>query len=373
MSARELAFGSPWRRPGGCHWATWSGLALVVLFLLFPFPVHSQVFVVGSENSVGRLPAFHPTNVELPQERLTEQTRQQLIRLFTAEQGFAARPFPRGSKGVTLQANDKLSPDQEKYAKMLYGKGLAVGAGERIAITRLKIAGKRIVFDLNGGPDHKHKWLRHVQIGMSRTATMPIVKDDAVPSAGARITLEFRDYVPEMTGQQLRDLLAPLIDFSLKSPVQAYTDTLPPELRDAILAHHVLVGMDRRMVLASLGRPERKIRETQPDGLLYEEWLYGKPPDPMQFVRLRGDRVVRMEIAAVGKDPVVRDQDETGGYFSVNPGREVSYGDASPTQAGRPSQMPTLRNPGEAAPPGAEPPVNFPKEKPGTGNSSRKE
>ncbi|MHB1022991.1 MAG: hypothetical protein ACYC46_13840 [Acidobacteriaceae bacterium] len=323
----------------------------------------SQVFVVGAESATGKLPAFHPTEVPLQAERLTPQTRQQLIRLLTAEQGFASRPIPRGSKGVTLQANGALSPDHSDYAKTLYEKGVSSAAGDRVAITNIKIKGNKIIFDLNGGPDPKHKWLRHLQVGMDPNYTMPVVQDDPYQQpTGSRITLAFKDYVPEMTGKQVQELLAPLIDFSLKSPIQAYTDTLPPKLRDAILAHHVLVGMNHRMVIAAMGQPEQKIREHHGD-MSYEEWLYGQPPDPVQFVRFIGDRVVRMEVAAVGKDPVIRDHDETDGYFAAVQTREVAYGDASPNQAGQQTLNPTLRNPGDPRTPGSELPVNFPKEK----------
>lgn len=371
MMARKPFAGSTWFRPGGCRRATWSGLfrsacfsfALAApVFLLNDF-ASSQVFVVGAESAAGKLPPFHQTDVKLQSERLTPQTRQQLIRLLTAEQGFASRPIPRGSKGVMLRANGPLSPDHSNYAKTLYEKGISAAAGDRVAITNLKIKGDRIVFDLNGGPDPKHKWLRHLQVGMNPNYTMPVVQDDPYQQpTGARITLLFKDHVPEMTGKQVQELLAPLIDFSVKSPVQAYTDTLPPKLRDAILAHQVLVGMNHRMVVAALGQPEQKIREMQED-MPYEEWLYGKPPEPVQFVRFMGDRVVRMEIAAVGKDPVIRDQDETDGYFASTQTHEVAYGDASPNQTGQQTLDPTLRNPGEPRPPGSQLPVNFPKEK----------
>jgi hypothetical protein len=73
-----------------------------------------------------------------------------------------------------------------------------------------------------------------------------------------------------------------LIDFGVKSGEQAYAETLPPKLRDAIAAHEVLVGMNHRMVLASLGAPERKVREraATPTAEPMEEWIYGHVPRP---------------------------------------------------------------------------------------------
>ena len=42
-----------------------------------------------------------------------------------AEQGFAKRPFPRGHKGLTLEANGKLEPAGESYLNMVINEGLS--------------------------------------------------------------------------------------------------------------------------------------------------------------------------------------------------------------------------------------------------------
>ena len=61
-----------------------------------------------------------------------------------------------------------------------------------------------------------------------------------------------------MTDKEVKALLSPLISFDLKTPIQAYTDTLPPKLKDAILNHHVMVGMTTDMVMFALGQPDRR-------------------------------------------------------------------------------------------------------------------
>ena len=76
---------------------------------------------------------------------------------------------------------------------------------------------------------------------------------------GARLTLAFRGHVPELTGAEVKALLAPLISFDVKTPIQAFTDTLPAKLKEAILNHQVLVGMSTDMVLFAKGQPESKI------------------------------------------------------------------------------------------------------------------
>src|SRR6478735_8614810 len=117
-----------------------------------------------------------------------------------------------------------------------------------------------MVFDLNVGPHVKHCFLRHIQIGAGEN-TGPIVQTNDQDATGARLTLEFKGGVPELTGSQVKALLAPLISFDVKTPIQAFTDTLPPQLKDAILNHHVLVGMSTDMVLFAKGQPQSKSRE----------------------------------------------------------------------------------------------------------------
>ena len=205
----------------------------------------------------------------------------------------------------------------------------------------------------------------------------PVVQDDGRIPTGARLTLTFDGHVPELTAAQVKALLAPLISFDLKTPIQAFTDTLPAKLKDAILNHHVLVGMTTEMVLYAKGQPEKKTREM--DGQMpFEEWIYGQPPKDIEFVRINGNRVIRLEIAKMGERPVVFTRDEVEGMMSTDDSpleaastntRTVSVGDVErnpDTQA--PAAPPTLRNPGEKLPDdnktGVMKPVRFPTQKP---------
>jgi len=166
---------------------------------------------------------------------------------------------------------------------------------------------------------------------------------------GSRLTLVFDKFVPDITPDQLRALIQPVMDFNVKTPLEAYVDTLPAKLKDAILNHHVLVGMDRKMVIYALGQPRDKVRE-QDNGVAFEEWVYGEAPQTTQFVRFNGDRVIRVEVAAVGQDLVVRNQDETGDYRGSGDAHEVKMGDAAPSPTGEGGghrQAPSLRLPGE--------------------------
>lgn len=367
-------------------------LFFIILLMIFGFArvAHTQVIVVDKNGNFSngenapvdrRYAQVKPTSVELPRTALDTRSRYELLRALTAEQGFAMRPFPRGHKGLELEANGKLKPAGESYVAMASSQGIAANPGERLVITELKIEGSKIIFDLNGGPDAKHRFLRHISIGMGPDtgAEAPVVQGDEQAPTGARLTLLFKGTVPQLTPEQVKALLAPLISFEVKTPIQAFTDTLPPILKNAILGHHVLVGMSTEMVLYALGEPDKKSRETV-DQTPFEEWIYGHPPDDVQFVRINGNRVIRVEIAKVGYPPKIYTEDVVSGMMRTDgqPLTEekkehtVEMGDVRRdpnTQS--PAPAPTLAKPGEQidVPEGQQQskPVRFPKQSdPGT-------
>ena len=318
----------------------------------------SKVFIVEMEHHQN-LPPFKPTTVSLETTRLSPRGHRELITAFTAEQGFARRPMPLDPHGLLLHANGDLKPEGTDYEKMLQ-KGISANAGDRMVISDIRIESSKIVFEFNGGPDRKHKYLRHVSVGAGG-ADVPLARDDGQEPVGSRLTVVFDKYVPEMTADQLRALIQPVMDFSVKTPLEAYVDTLPPKLKEAILAHHVLVGMDRKMVVYALGSPQQKVREDN-NGQPFEEWIYGEAPQPTQFVRFQGIRVVQVEVGAVGADLVVRNQDETGGYLGATSTHEVKLGDVKTRTDGDSARRtaPSLRLPGEELP-GTVQPVQMPK------------
>jgi len=354
-------------------WHRIPGPALLfpLTFALSAFPVAAQVFTVAPEGIDGKYLDFQPTNIAISTVPLTNHNREDLLRFLTSEQGFAMRPLPIAT--ITLHANGPMSPSGSDYVSTIRDKGLAVKAGERVVLTDIKIEKDRILLDFNGGPEHKHKWLRHIEIGMDPNMTTPVVNDNGQAPTGSRITLIFPHVVPDMTGMQVEALIKPIVDFNLKTPVQAYADTLPPWLKKSILDHHALVGMNTDMVIAALGQPRTKVREREGQ-MPFEEWIYGEPPDPVQFVRINGNRVIRIETAKVGESPEIRAENEMGDYWDTKPAqntRIVKLGDNAPATPGAetaPRKPPTLKNPGETLPADKDAntpqmaPVQFPKD-----------
>ena len=49
------------------------------------------------------------------------------------------------------------------------------------------------------------------------------------------------------------------------------------------------------MVLAAMGRPEKKVRQRDQEGNETEDWIYGKPPARTTFVTFIGEKVIRVK------------------------------------------------------------------------------
>jgi len=154
------------------------------------------------------------------------------------------------------------------------------------------------------------------------------------------VTLEFDKYVPEVNGDQVRSMLAPVFDFKALTQAEAYQKTLPPKLQEAIKDHKILVGMDKEMVMYAKGRPPRKVRDKDDQGQEYEEWIYGNPPEEVDFVRFKGNEVARLEIMTVDGQKIVRTEREVD-----LPTKEAELAQQKP--APKPQNAPTLMRPGE--------------------------
>jgi hypothetical protein len=309
-----------------------------------PVVVHGQVFVVGEKSATdGISTAFRPTRFAIPGGRLSERGRRELIRDLNAEQGFAHMTLPLA--GLTITANGPLKETPEEYKRLIYNKGQSCAPGDRVQVTALTFKGDRMIIDLNGGPFAKHRFLSHIQLDGMQMAPTPTES-----ATGSRITLVFPDGIPEISAPEVKALLTPLVDFGAKTSAAAYADSLPEPVKKVIAHHDVVVGMDRKMVLAALGPPDSRVREQTPDDpsqAKYEEWIYGQVPKTVKFVRFTGDRVTLIKIAELGKPIEIRDKEELAAYLPPMPTREVAMGDVTGEEADAKKTPPTLRRPGD--------------------------
>jgi hypothetical protein len=274
-------------------------------------------------------------------EKMTGQTRLLVMRSLQSERVFARIMLPQGDKGIKIK-NGVVSPSEQKIAQEIAEYGPAARPGDRCVITDVQIKDNLIIIELNGGSKKHQKWYQHIQV-VSNAGATPIPggpSPQSLDAHGTTVTLEFDKYIPELNGDQVRSLLAPVIDFKALTPAEAYEKTLPPKVKQAIQDHQILVGMDKEMVTFAKGRPQQRIRDKDEQGRDYEEWIYGKPPEEVDFVRFKGNEVARLEIMTVDGKKLVRTEKEVD-----LPSRETELAEQKPVP--KPQNAPSLRRPGE--------------------------
>lgn len=278
---------------------------------------------------------------------MSKETREQILHVFNAELVYIRTNFPMGKVGLKLK-DGKLTPSGKELQQLMALWGPAAKPGDRARISDVVIKDDHIHFEINGGPVKRQKWYQHIQIQGATTVT-PGGTENNANARGSFVDLYFDKYVPELTGPELKQLLRPVFDFDSTTPLNAYLETVSPKVKDAILHHQVLVGMNHEMVIYSKGRPPRKVREHEGE-IEYEEWIYGEPPQDVDFVRFVGEEVVRVETMKVDGQKVVRVE------------KEVDLGEPTVAnkQEERPVNAPTLRRPGEEMPDPNTNPANGP-------------
>jgi hypothetical protein len=226
---------------------------------------------------------------------LTPENRIAIVRSLSYEWATTRKPLPAGKLGVEVTAKGEVN--EGKLRQQLTNHGAAIQTGSLVQITGVEFRGDQILFEINGGGrGKKRKWYERVQISVAGSGgTVPVSgPTGAEPRPdGSNIVLRFSGYVPDLTPDQVRARLTVLLDFSRRTAAVPWIDTLPEEFQQAIREKRAVVGMDREMVLAALGRPDRKVRETR-NGVEEEDWLYGQPP-LVTFVTFVGNQVVRVQ------------------------------------------------------------------------------
>jgi hypothetical protein len=226
-----------------------------------------------------------------PASRLT------LIRFVDGEFARVVQPIPAGKKGFHLKAGSPL--DERALRMALASSGSAINPGDQARITNLEFHDRQIVVDINGGGRGKTRLRDHIHLevgGMPVSGSTAAAEPAVNTNAGASLYLDFGKPLPDMSPDELKQYLSALLDFSKQhSAAVQWVDTLPPEIRQAIQDKKAVVGMDHEMVLAAIGRPDRKVREKGPNGNEIEDWIYGKPPAITIFVSFEGDKVTQVQ------------------------------------------------------------------------------
>jgi len=240
-------------------------------------------------------PAKTPASANKTQSgNLQPLSRLSLVRYVDGEIVQVVRPIPAGKKGFHLKVGVPLNDNALRMA--VNSAGSAINPGDRAQITDLEFKDKQIIVDVNGGGKGHTRLRDRIHLDLGGVPTMTTTQETPVnTNAGATIYLDFDRPLPEMTAEDLEKLLSGVLDFSKRhSAAVQWVDTLPPDIQKAIQDKQPIVGMDHDMVLAALGRPDRKIREKGPDGNEIEDWIYGQPPEKTIFVSFEGDKVTKV-------------------------------------------------------------------------------
>lgn len=205
--------------------------------------------------------------------------------------------IPRSKKALRFNSDGTWNKAEWKEIGGEFGP---VGReGDLVQITKISLDDDRIVFEINGGLKSKTKWYERVEVGMGGSGRTTPVSGEKGRSAGTTLALVFPKRMPVLTSAEVKKLLAPVLDFQKQTATEQYIDTLPPEIKEAILAKKAVLGMNREQVVMALGLPRDKLRETK-EGVETEDWIYGLPPGKIEFVTFGNGKVIKIKDSYAG-------------------------------------------------------------------------
>src|SRR3989344_3266477 len=323
-----------------------------------------------------------------PQEkekRLEQSSRIELQRVVSGEFAKTKMSLPCNKKGFKIKVGEPITDEQLRKG-IDEAKGCITGeAGASVQITRLEFKGKEIEVDLNDGSvirkTLRQKIAEKVIFSGGPVGGPDIRTDTKVERPGDRkpqpeeerarpatIILDFGRDLPDMTPEELKQLLSVFLEFSERSAGVNWVETLPPEFQEAIAEQYAVPGMSKEIVLAalaSLGLPEKQRGESwefSDDRVWLETWQYGTPPvilsiifkdiddsKPMQGV------VLCIKRLRPGESTACRESSKINSGFLPKP-----HIDPKPVEPAKPPEPPEPREPSEpAAGPSREPPPSL--------------
>jgi hypothetical protein len=256
----------------------------------------------GSGNAESQGPAQAKNPPAARNTTLQDSSKLELIRYVSGEFAKAIKPLPAGKEGFHLSVGKALEP--ELLDRAVASHGPAINTGDSVQITKLEFHDRQIVVDVNGGGRGKKHWRDHIQIGiggggyppMQSSTTQDQGPPGVQPGMGSTLFLDFNKSVPDLTPDELKQILSPILNFAKeRSAAVQWFDTLPPEMKKAIQERKPVVGMDREELVAAIGKPDHKVRERDSEGNDIEDWIYGQPPSKTVFVRFQGERVTSIK------------------------------------------------------------------------------
>jgi hypothetical protein len=223
--------------------------------------------------------------------QISRDAKFEILRTVMADQAASRIGLPFGTGGVEL--SDAGEVNKPKLDADLKKNGQSVEVGKVVTVTEIAFDDDKIEIELDGGGKNKKSFLDRLEVGVG-TQTRPVSNDDPKKAKGSKVVLKFADKVPtDLTPDQLKQLLNPVLDFEKRNFLKTGLEALPPEFQEAVKEKEARIGMDRSTVIMALGRPDRKIRE-KVEGVETEDWIYFQRGLRAQFVTFENDVVVRI-------------------------------------------------------------------------------
>jgi hypothetical protein len=243
----------------------------------------------------------------LAQKQLTLDDRVEILRGMTAEYATVKILLPRSKK--TLEFDSSGTYDKKAWSDIAKEYGPAARNGDTIQITKVELGADHILLQINGGFKGGRRWYDGVQIGggaSSNPTPVAIGNNDTNAPGGTSIAILFHKPLEPIKASEIKKMLAPILDFDKHSATELFSETLAPEMKQAIKDKRVVAGMTHEQVVLAMGRPEHHSRETK-DGIELEDWVYGIPPGKITFVTFTGDKVIKVKEEYAGLGTVSHD------------------------------------------------------------------
>jgi hypothetical protein len=238
---------------------------------------------------------FSPA-ISIAADKLTMEDRIEITRGMTAEYAKLKALLPRSKKALEFNADGTYNKKQ--WSDIAKESGPAARVGDLVQITKVDISDDRLTFDINGGFKGGKKWYQGVQIGMNGN-TAPVSRNESNAPGGTSIVLLFHKPIEPIKATEIKKILSAVLDFDKRSATELYSESLPPEVQQAIKEKRAREGMNHEQVVMAMGRPAQKSRETK-DGIDLEDWVYGMAPGKITFVTFKGDTVIKVKESYAG-------------------------------------------------------------------------
>lgn len=245
-------------------------------------------------NTFSVLLVFSVSSLEIGESQpISPGSRVDIIRTLASEFAALKVPLPINKTGLTLNSAGEFDWKRNEEESIRAGQFIATGSV--VQITNITFADDQITFEINrGGKKKKKRWLEQIQVGVG-AGTRPLANPTSqAPPQGSYVSIKYENRVPDLRPDQVKELLSSVLDFSNKSAIKSFIETVPEEFRDAVKSKQAVVGMDRDLILAIMGHPLRKVREKK-GNVETEDWIYGERPYKIIFVTFLNGKVISVK------------------------------------------------------------------------------